>query len=216
MDLVCDKCKEFGLGFYAEYIKPEQYIEGNPNAEIWIVGLNPKAEIGNFEYRTIEDFKNFNPSSHPYFSDFKKVSNKLYENWISNKSIVAHTDLIKCFSKSFPPKVEINGKLKSVKINKVVDKCIVHLYNQIKKSKPKIIICNGSIVSWELIRLFPPETSAADLKTLTSYKATINIDNIKHQVWIVLSGFIGRIDDRNKRRLGKEIENILIEENIVL
>jgi uracil-DNA glycosylase len=216
MNLVCKKCDKYGLGFYSENIIPEQYIEGNPDADIWIIGLNPKADVGNVERRTVEDFKNFSPNSHPYFSDFRKVSNELYENWIGENSIIAHTDLVKCFSKSFPPKIEINGKLKPVKINKVVDNCIVHLHSQIKKSKPKVIICNGSIVSWEVIRLFPPESSITDFKTLTSYKTTINIDNIKHQLWIVLSGFIGRIDDRNKRRLGKEIENILENENIKL
>jgi len=216
MNLVCDKCKEYGLGFFSTNIKPEQYIEGNPNADIWIVGLNPKAEIGNIERRTVEDFKKFNPNSHPYFSDFRKVSNKLYENWIGENSIIAHTDLVKCFSKSFPPKIEINGKLKSVNINKVLDNCVFHLHKQFIKSKPKVIICNGSIVSWEIIRLFPPESNIDDFKTLTSYKTTINIENEQHQLWIVLSGFIGRIDDRNKRRLGKEIENILVEENIEL
>ncbi|MGB6037489.1 MAG: hypothetical protein WBG42_14535, partial [Cryomorphaceae bacterium] len=97
MNPICTKCQTHGLSFYANHIKPHQYIEGNPNADIWIIGLNPKNEIGTVETRTLQDFKDFDPDCHPYFSDFKKVSPKLYQNWKSNNSAIAHTDLVKCF-----------------------------------------------------------------------------------------------------------------------
>lgn len=216
MKLACDKCKEFGFGFYSEHITPEQYIEGNPKAEIWIVGLNPKSDVGSVEGRTPQEFENFDPDCHPYFSDFNKASDRLYQNWKSNKSNVAHTDIVKCFSNSFPPKINENGKERKVKTKMIVNNCIEYLKNQIKAGKPKMIICNGSIVSWEMIRLFPPKIKDDNPKTLTSYKTSQNISGTEHNFWIVLSGFIGRIDDRNKRRLGKEIEDILNKENIEL
>jgi hypothetical protein len=62
-----------------------------------------------------------------------------------------------------------------------------------------------------MIGFFPPQTNES-LEILTSYKTTYE----EHSFWIVLSGFIGRIDDRNKRRLGKEIEHILDIEKIFL
>ncbi|WP_412464394.1 uracil-DNA glycosylase family protein [Flavobacterium mekongense] len=214
MNLACDKCIKFGLGFYSVHIQPHEYIEGKRNADIWIIGLNPKAEIGNVEKRTLSDFENFDPDCHPYFHDFKKVSSLLYKNWKDKNSRIAHTDLVKCFSLSFPPKLIENNKL--VKSDLIIENCLTHLNLQLKSSKPKLIICNGTAVCWEMIKLFPPN-SGEDLRTITSYKTSIKFENEdEHHFWIVLSGFIGRIDDRNKRRLGKEIENILSLEKITL
>lgn len=39
----CDKCKNYGLEFRStQNIFPIGFIDGNVNADIWIVGLNPK------------------------------------------------------------------------------------------------------------------------------------------------------------------------------
>jgi len=203
--LKCDRCSSLGLSFHAENIYPYEYLEGKPTADIWIVGLNPKGEIGGINKRTKEDFISFDPDCHSYFHDFKKVSKKLYSNWKSQDSKVAHTDLVKCASPSFPA----TGKYLDQEA--IVKNCKVHLLEQIKRGKPKVIICNGSVVCREMINFFPPETTEPT-NTLTSYKAVYE----GHSFWIVLSGFIGRIDDRNKRRLGKEIEQILDLEKIVL
>jgi len=214
MNPICTKCQSHGLSFYANHIKPHQFIEGNPNADIWIIGLNPKNEIGTVENRTSEELRDFDPDCHPYFSDFKKVSPKLYQNWKSEKSTIAHTDLIKCFSKTFPPKhFEKENK---INVDQVIDHCSEHLLNQIRTGKPRLLICNGSKVCWEIMRLFPPPMENYDPKTLTSYRASQNIDGIDYPFWVVLSGFIGRIDDRNKRRLGMEVEGILKREGIEL
>jgi uracil-DNA glycosylase len=215
MKLVCNKCREHGLGFYAEHIQPHEYIEGNPNADIWIIGLNPKNEIGTVEARTLKQFQDFDPDCHPYFSDFAKVSGKLYLNWQSENSNIAHTDLVKCFSNSFPPAHNANRKGKKIIVDHVVNNCSEHLQNQIRIGKPKLLICNGSMVCREIMRLFPPQMENYDPKTLTSYQVSQNI-GFDHHFWIVLSGFIGRIDDRNKMRLGKEIEGILEREGIEL
>jgi uracil-DNA glycosylase len=210
----CKKCESLGLTFRSETINPEEYIEGNANGKIWIIGLNPKDSIGAIEKRTKIEFQSFNPDSHPYFYDFKKVSERLYANWKSDNCTVAHTDLVKCFSPTFPPLV--NDKY--IDREKIISNCKTHLLSQIKKHKPQVIICNGTNVCREMINFFPPNKHHTEpLHTLTSYKATYSEDNGQEFFfWIVLSGFIGRIDDRNKRRLGKEIESILECEKIKL
>ena len=214
MKITCNKCSKFGLEFKSENITPNEYIEGNPNADIWIVGLNPKDDIGHVELRTKKDFENFNPDCHRYFSDFKKASPKLYENWKNaNSSNIAHTDLVKCFSHTFPPPIEQKGINKGKAHSEIIANCRAHLTEQLNKSRPKLIICNGSNVCWEMINLFPPK-EGVDKKYATSYKAQVQLKTQVHEFWIVLSGFIGRIDDRNKRRLGKEIEDIIELENI--
>ncbi|MGB6034670.1 MAG: hypothetical protein WBG42_00280, partial [Cryomorphaceae bacterium] len=102
------------------------------------------------------------------------------------------------------------------KLDEIVNNCSEHLLNQLIAGKPKLLICNGSTVCWEIMRLFPPHLENHDPKTLTSYRASQTIDGSDHHFWIVLSGFIGRIDDRNKRRLGMEVEEILEREGIEL
>lgn len=216
MNPICTKCQDHGLSFYARHIEPHQYIEGNPQADVWIIGLNPRNEVGTIEERTPSEFEHFDPDCHPYFSDFKKVSAKLYENWKSATGRVAHTDLVKCFANTFPPDTDSKRNRKRIKVDQIVDNCSEYLQRQIREAKPKLLICNGSAVCWEMIRLFPPDVEDYDPKTLTSYRASQNSNGADHPFWIVLSGFIGRIDDRNKRRLGKEIEEILEREGIEL
>lgn len=207
--ITCDKCKKYGFEFRSTHnISPVDFIDGNVNADIWIIGLNPKNKIGFIEERQLTDFQNFDPDCHQYFRDFKKVSEKIYRDWKSQNSNIAHTDLVKCFSETFPPKSEEN---KEVNQDQIVENCIGHLKTQILKGKPKLIICNGSPVCWEMIKIFQPQQTT-NLDCITSYSANIG----DHKFWIVLSGFIGRIDNRNKRRLGLEIEKIIDNECIEL
>lgn len=207
MNIVCDKCSSFGLSFFSRSIQTTDYIEGNPSASIWIIGLNPKGKIGHIEERTKEDFYNFSPKSHRYFSDFKKVSPELYKSFESSNGNVAHTDIVKCFSNTFPPNSSKSNA------QKIINNCLPILTEQLLNHKPKILICNGSPASWEVLKLFPPNSNE-NWEKITSYK----YENIERNLsfWVVLSGYIGRIDDRNKRRLGYEIEDILKKENISL
>ena len=226
MPVTCDRCNAYGLNFYSvNNIFPEDYIEGKSSSEIWIVGLNPKGEMhseSNQEERVKEDFEKFRPDNsnknHSYFHDFQKVSEKLYKNFQHpDESNVAHTDLVKCFSKSFPPVIEKEGIQSIVDTGVIIRNCNVHLINQIKRHKPKLIICNGSPVNWEILKAFNPKNTNESWEQLTSYETSIILDNgTEHKFWVVLSGFIGRIDNRNKRRLGKEIEEIIQRLNIKL
>ncbi|MFC7670884.1 uracil-DNA glycosylase family protein [Hymenobacter humi] len=216
MTLTCDKCAHMGLGFYSDTIGPADYLEGKTTADIWIVGLNPKHDIGHVEQRTPAEFADFDPDCHPYFWDFRKVSPALYANWKSQNSRIAHTDLVKCFSPSFPAVVLVNGSPREVNSKQVVKNCSTHLLEQIRRFRPKVIICNGAPVCYTVMGFFPPN-NAAQTNRATSYKYELDLGNdTKHSFWLVLSGFIGRIDDWNKRRLGVEIEGILASEGIEL
>jgi len=218
MNIICDKCVSEGLKFCATNItSPAQYIEGSSSADIWIVGLNPKSKIGTIEERSQQEFENWRPSSEndpkskdSYFFNFKKVSPKLYSNWQSSQSRVSHTDLVKCFSSTFPPE--------NADAEIIIENCQSYLLQQLQQYQPKIVICNGSPVCRIIKSWFPPITQdLGNVDITTSYQATMTLNNGQtHSFWIVLSGFIGRIDDMNKRRLGKEIEEICKQENIVL
>lgn len=203
----CNTCRSQGLSlqFKSSTIGPEDYIEGNHSSPVWIIGLNPKGSIGIEEYRTVKELQNFSPEQHSYFKKFRKVSAILYENWNSKLSKVAHTDIVKCFAPQFPPIIDDVP----LDVTQIIKNCSGYLLKQINTYKPQIIVCNGSQVCKEMIKHFPPKSGEPPLHT--SYKAESN----EHKFWIILSGFIGRIDDRNKRRLGQEIERIAKEEKIL-
>lgn len=189
----CQKCQEYGLEFHRKY-KPEEYIEGNPDSKVWIVGLNPAQDSDwTDSKRDVKDLSNYfqdKGSVHGYFKHFYKVSPKLFEGL---GKYVAHTDLVKCSSKSWPPK---NCKTKEVK--SIVNKCSSYLLIQICTYKPKVIICNGAAVSHYFQETLKVHRRLSD----TAYISDIG----GHDVLIILSGFVGRLDNFSKRRLGYEIE----------
>ncbi len=188
----CKKCTSLcpEFNFHRNY-SPEDYIEGNPYSKIWIVGINPKKE--GKDYRTKKELRNYFSSNdvHPYFNDFKKVSKKLYE-LLMKKDKVAHIDIIKCSTTSFPPK----GIGKNLK--KVISNCLVYIKKQIEIYHPRLIICNGTPASKVVKSIIPPSYKTSDKKT--SYF------NSNKGIEVILSGFIGRIDDYSKIRLGKEVD----------
>jgi len=203
----CNKCKSYGLKFRSnQNIKPIDAIAGNADADIWIIRLNPKNKIGQIEERSLEDINSLDPNSHPYFRDFNKVSEKLYKNWEKEDSNIAHVDIVKCFLDFFPPKSSSDLITPQ---RQITNNCGEYLKDQLLTHKPKIIICNGTQVSWEMMRYFPPKDHL-DFDTLTSYQSRI----FDYKPWIVLSGFISRVDNRNRRRLGMEIEQIIEKENV--
>lgn len=125
--ILCNECSKFGLEYKNTHLKsPKDFIEGNLNAKIWIIGLNPKINENETFDPSFDDLRNFNPNKHSYFKDFKKVSSKLYENWESKNSKIAHTDLVKCGSASFPPvnPVTLNSLL-SKETNEIISNCFV-------------------------------------------------------------------------------------------
>ena len=195
----CEKCLEYRLRFERIY-EPHEFIEGNRKARIWIIGLNPAQDLDWKDDRdALQLLTYFDDESkvHSYFKQFKKVSEVLY-SLLGRHQGVAHTDLIKCSSNSWPPEgVSSPGR------KKIIENCTKHLQQQLNNFSPKIIICNGSEVSAEIKRLLPPPDGTPT--NATSYRHTTD----ERDVVVALSGFIGRIDNYSKRRLGLEIESIL-------
>lgn len=210
MEIICNECEKFGMKFESSHLKsPQDFIEGNPNSKIWIIGLNPKTDGKEVLNPTLEDLRNFkldDKKKSNYFKDFKKVSEKLYNKWEGN---VAHTDLVKCGSQSFPPILD-NKKGAEIIINNCMSK---HLEFQIKKHKPKLIICNGAPTSYAIFNQFKPiDKNITSPKEIGAYKTEYN----EHTITVILTGFIGRIDDWSKRRLGIDIEKNIDELKIEL
>jgi hypothetical protein len=195
----CNKCNALTGMFFERNYKPDEYLLGKRNSKVWIIGLNPKGVIGyNDLNETIECLENFK-LDHQYFKDFKYVSKRIFEN-MGEEYGVAHTDLIKCFSKIFPP-----SKLSTTELHEILCNCRMYLSEQLKKHEPKIIICNGSHVVWHLEQIIPIK------KDFETYY----IGDTYYEPIVFRSGFIGRIDNFAKRRLGKEIETILNETKIL-
>lgn len=190
----CELCKEYGLYFECNY-RPVDFIEGKKKtSKVWIVGLNPKLTPNEVDERYEEDLEGFHGKTRPYFKDFKKVSPRLY-NLFGLEYGVCHADIVKCYTSSFPPK-----GLKKHEITAIIKNCSGYFVEQLRLWKPELIICNGSPVS-QLVKdiIRPSELSE------TSYIG----DFEGNRIHVVLSGFIGRIDDYAKRRLGIEIEYYL-------
>ncbi len=195
----CDKCSSFGLWFHRAY-EPHEFIEGDRNAEIWIIGLNPTEDAKWVDLRTpsaLVEYFDDKTKIHGYFKQFRHVSERLYER-LGKPQGVAHTDLVKCSSRTWPPDgVSAGGR------GQIISNCAGYLKRQLAAGHPKVIICNGSEVSTEMKLLLPPPQR-------TSPDATNYVHRLDDRdVVVVLSGFIGRLDNFSRRRLGIEIEGVI-------
>ncbi|NOZ74439.1 MAG: hypothetical protein GXO90_03550 [FCB group bacterium] len=196
---ICLRCNKFGLVFDRDY-SPSQFIEGPLSSKVWIIGINPAApQDWGDEGRSILELSSHlsaNEPLHPYFRDFERVSKSLFDRFGKERG-VAHTDIVKCSSKKWPPEA-----CKGKEAKAIVDNCKGYLIKQIIKYKPRLIICNGAIVSSEISRIVKPIHDH-----YTYYHA--QIEDVP--VIVVRSGFIGRIDNYSRRRLGIEIDGFLNE-----
>lgn len=189
----CDECKHLTMQFDASFT-PQEYIYGFADAPIWIVGLNPKARTGETKHvktadQLREEFRTEAPRD-SYFLDFRRVSLPLF-GLLGKPGGVAHTDIVKCLADTFP---EIEA----------TENCSPFLLEQIVKHRPQLLICNGRAVCDAMKRLIPPPATFSQ-ESDTSYTADVQ----GHEIVIVLSGFLARIDNYAKRRLGIEIENYI-------
>lgn len=189
----CNKCNHLGgFKFEREY-SPEEFLEGKRSSEIWIVGLNPATEVGSNGPGSKEELQSYfvpGEKFYSYFRDFRRVSDLVYDGF-GLEGGTAHTDIVKCGSKSFP-----SGKAGA----ELVNNCSPYLKKQIISFKPRLLICNGRPVSNYMQQQFPASCDPSN--TETSYWATVEgVD-----ICIVLSGFIGRIDNWARKRLGVEID----------
>lgn len=195
---ICDKCRELTGMCYKRKYSPVDYLHGKRSSPVWIIGLNPAGEIGyNDENETIDHLVN-STFNHPYFKDFSKVSSLIYDA-LGKENGVAHVDLVKCFSRSFP----------LVNLRELLCNCNEYLREQLRIYSPKIIICNGIHVVRHIEQFIPPISKEYDY-------VTFYIGDAINNPIIFRSGFIGRIDNYAKRRLGIEIEKELLKNKIVL
>jgi hypothetical protein len=189
MNFECSKCKNYGLKYDRKY-KPSDFLVGKRNSLVLIVGLNPKGNLGENDKLDVTELKNFFEGDiPPFLKDFRKVSEKLYELFGKDRC-VAHTDIVKCYSNKFPRKGQ----------EVIINNCKGYLEKQIKECPPKMIICNGAPVCKIIKGVIKPQTDYT-----TSYIG--NFDG--NEIAVILSGFIGRIDNYAKLRLGKEIESCM-------
>ncbi len=123
--------------------EPYAYLKGCQTPEILIIAINPRGPIGTVHEKTKDDLINFKPSGEKqaqrFYSKYKGISQSMYNNWDSNESVVAETDLFKCFS----PNVDNNIK------DQLIRNCFHYLEGQVKtlSNNLKLIICNGVLVS---------------------------------------------------------------------
>jgi uracil-DNA glycosylase len=204
---VCDKCKTFGLQFERRY-SPEDMFEGKRSSRIWIVGLNPKGLTTTQDQREIaemEAYFNNTDKIHPYFRDFKTISDGLFSQ-LGKERGVGHTDLVKCYSESFPPS---NNRKDA---QQIVSNCKQYFNKQLAASCPELLICNGAPVCNYFRQVIPAVDDHETDSRETYYWGRFD----GKRVAVVLSGFVGRIDNFAKWRLGKEIEQLARELGIDL
>lgn len=196
----CTKCEKYGLHFQRGY-EPVEFIEGKRDSLVWIIGLNPANDQDWIDPRTSQDLENYFDdlkAVHGYFKDFNVVSATIFQNFGKPRG-TAHTDIVKCSSRAFPPQSAKGKKA----VYEIVNNCKIFLEEQIVKYKPKVIVCNSAEVCRFMVDFLPPPSGYTSRET--SYWC--NLEGMK--ICIILSGFIGRIDNFAKRRLGAEIEERL-------
>ena len=196
----CNKCEnvdEAGYRFDRKYA-PTDCLLGKRSSKIWIIGLNPATERGEIDTNTINDLESYFDREGPlssYFRDFRNVSKRVFDGF-GEEGGTAFTDIVKCGSKRFP-----GGKVG----RQLIENCSDYLKELILELKPQLVICNGSPVSNYMKGVFPPNSDVSN--TPTSYWT----DTEGVEMCVVLTGFIGRIDNYSRQRLGVEIENRLTE-----
>lgn len=191
----CNKCEVHGLSFCRTYA-PAEFIEGDPHSPIWIIWINPAMTTDWKDGRSTQALRDEFAQlarERSYFRDFRTASAWLFEG-MGKPAGVAHTDIVKCSTLSWPPK-----KLSAKAASAVIAECSQYLREQLRAFGPKMLICNGSAVCQFIMDLIPRPGSDREA---TSYVGSL----YGLQITVVLSGFIGRIDNHAKRRLGREIE----------
>ena len=183
-----------GCSYRRDY-PPSEFIEGYRKSKVWIIGLNPKEEPTRSRSELAKRFDD--PTKlHPYFKDFRTVSQTLYD-LLGKEEGVAHTDLVRCHSPSWPP-----PGVKSAEERTIIENCSPYLVSQIRSLKPQLLICNGSKVSSFIKEIVKPPDNETGC---TSYSGRFEGKTIH----VILSGFVGRLDNYAKWRLGREIEHCL-------
>lgn len=158
---VCDKCSA-PFRFCRNYA-PDDYLEGHLDSVVWIVGLNPRQDPNWVDQRTtlqlaaafddggLSGYRSLKCDS--FFRNYRSVSTRLFYH-LGLPGGVAHTDLVKCSSRSFPPA--------GVDVDAVVGNCLTHLQSQLQRHRPKVIVCNGMPVVHAVARVLGGNAGQGD------------------------------------------------------
>src|SRR4030042_3719771 len=170
------------------------FLQGNPQSKIWVIGLNPHTEDSiakrpdKFEDYIVDMREYFAAGNvHSYFKDFRYV---LGPNWKKEfHESVATLDLVKCASAGY------NKFVKAAE-----QQCGGFLERQIEVFKPELIICNGApVCNW-----FRRNCDIRDQGITATSVRPLG----RHAFTVVFSGFIGRIDNYARLRLGREVAEL--------
>jgi uracil-DNA glycosylase len=191
----CEKCEDLGVKRIPDKGLVPEFMVGNFEAKIWIVGLNPKLRKRQDGIMDPKDSKKFDRyfKRIPNFDDFgysyfKRIKDHVFlEDWEWGRD-VAYVDLVKCASREIDKSFE-----------KAKDNCGDYLERQIKLLKPKLIIANGIAVS----KWFK---SQKEQKNVTNTSILLKFNGF--ETIVVLSGFIGRMDRCSMARLREDIKRI--------
>ena len=200
----CRKCEKYGLSFLRHY-KPTEYAEGNPESDIWLIGLNPKGDRSTKDKRTTSQLRAYfmQDAIDSTFESFIGVSERLYMRMRSAGKGVCHTDLFKCYSEGSVWKVReewVNN------VREICENCSEHLSAQIDRhsSSIKMILCNGT----KVVSAVKKTLIACGFVRVNDQFTSAEYARDDLHLFVINSGFIGRIDNFAKRRLGMEIEQI--------
>lgn len=176
------------FSFKFEY-SPIECLWGKYSSKILYVGVNPFSErIGGNNHFSSEILRN-GPSKNSYFGTIHHWYPPLYEE-IGKENGVAFTDLIKCYSPTFPFK-----RMKVSDYDIVFRNCRIHLDQQIRqmaRQNLKLVIVSGIHPCWHLLDMYFNEQNNSDKSIDCIGKETTIEDNIIH--FAFFRKFMGRKD----------------------
>lgn len=191
----CETCKDLGVNRTPDKGLVPEFMVGNFKAKYWVVGLNPKLrkrKEGIMDPNDSKKFESYFKRSYNFddfdYGYFKRIKDHVFlEDWEWGR-VVAHVDLVKCASSEIDKSFE-----------KAKDNCCDYLERQIKLLKPKLIIANGIAVS----KWFK---SRKEQKKVTNASILLKFNGF--ETFVVLSGFIGRMDRCSMARLREDLKRI--------
>jgi uracil-DNA glycosylase len=180
---------------YDRSYPPSAFLEGFDDAPTWIVGLNPAVDESKDPWGdSLEMLRTRlrEKREKRYFSRFKSVSPWLHRQ-LGEPGGVAHTDLVRCGSARF----RFASKRAE---NLSIKNCTPYLIEQVAALRPKLLIANGAPVADALFAC--AERVQMELSG-TTFRGEIG----GHELTVVMSGFVQRLDRYACMRLGAEIHS---------
>ncbi|WP_431490263.1 hypothetical protein [Lewinella sp.] len=173
--------------FQRQY-SPEEYLWGLKSSKLLYIGVNPYSKkIGYNDTYSLSILEK-GPGLNSYFSVLKKWIPNLHDD-IGLEGGVAHTDLVRCYSSTFPLKW-----MKIKDFDLVFRNCRTYLRGQIEemsKINLKFIIVSGRHPCWHVLDMFFPEIIEKNKIDLKVLQKELNGSQLN---FVFLRQFMGRND----------------------